>query len=62
MSNEKSAKRPSHRPKEMEGGKRRNVYIDDASWEIARQLGGEKRNASEGIRYALALASEQQAD
>lgn len=39
------------RPSEMEGGKRRNVYIDDASWARALALGN--GNASEGIRKAL---------
>lgn len=47
-------KRPAHRPQEMEGGKRRNIYIDNTSWEIAKKLGGGK--ASEGIRIALQMA------
>jgi hypothetical protein len=38
----------------MEGGKRRNIYIDNTSWEIAKKLGGGK--ASEGIRIALQMA------
>lgn len=42
------------RPKIMEDARRRNISIDDASWEIARRLGD--GNASEGIRKALALA------
>ena len=44
------------RPFEMESGKRRNIYIDAASWEMALSLGD--GNASEGIRKALALADE----
>ena len=40
----------------MDGGKRRNIYIDAASWETALCLGD--GNASVGIRKALALASE----
>ena len=42
------------RPEEMQGGKRRNVYLDDASWAKAVELGN--GNASEGIRMALARA------
>ena len=42
------------RPVEMDGGKRRNIYIDAASWETALCLGD--GNASVGIRKALALA------
>ena len=42
------------RPEEMQGGKRRNVYLDDASWAAAVALG--KGNASDGIRMALARA------
>lgn len=38
-------------PKQMESGKRRNVYIDDVSWALAQKLGN--GNASEGIRLAL---------
>lgn len=41
--------------KKMEAGRRRNIYVDDASWEIAQRLGG--GNASEGIRKALELAN-----
>lgn len=40
------------RPEEMQGGKRRNVYLDDASWAKAVELGN--GNASDGIRMALA--------
>lgn len=40
------------RPEEMQGGKRRNVYLDDASWAKAVELG--KGNASDGVRIALA--------
>lgn len=39
------------RPEEMKNGKRRNVYIDNQSWEAAKRLGG--GNASEGIRIAI---------
>jgi len=49
------AKRPAHRPKIMQDGRRRNVYIDDASWELAGFIGG--GNASEGIRQALKVSS-----
>ena len=42
------------RPEEMQGGKRRNVYLDDASWAKAVELGN--GNASDGIRMALARA------
>jgi hypothetical protein len=45
------------RPEEMQDGKRRNVYIDDASWQKANVLGN--GNASKGLRIALsALESE----
>jgi hypothetical protein len=47
------------RPKIMEDARRRNISIDDASWEIAQRLGD--GNASEGIRKALAMASDQRA-
>jgi hypothetical protein len=43
------------RPEEMQGGKRRNVYLDDASWAKAVEIGN--GNASDGIRMALALES-----
>jgi len=49
-------KRPNHRPQEMKDGRRRNIYVDDASWEMAQKLG--KGNGSEGIRHALKIASE----
>lgn len=42
------------RPEQMQGGKRRNVYLDDASWDKARDLG--TGNVSDGIRMALARA------
>ena len=42
------------RPEEMQGGKRRNVYLDDASWAKAADIGN--GNASDGIRMALARA------
>jgi hypothetical protein len=41
------------RPVELEGGKRRNVYLDDESWELAKKLGN--GNASDGIRIALKM-------
>ena len=41
----------SGRPEEMQGGKRRNVYLDEASWAEAIKRGN--GNASEGIRKAL---------
>lgn len=44
--------KPKGRPQEMQGGKRRNVYIDNASWAKAVELGS--GNASDGIRVALA--------
>lgn len=44
------------RPAEMEGGKRRNVYLDDESWALAQSLGD--GNASAGIREALKLAAQ----
>lgn len=43
------------RPPELKGGGRRNVYMDDASWAKALELGD--GNASEGIRKALERAS-----
>lgn len=35
----------------MTGGKRRNIYIDDASWQKAIEIGN--GTPSEGIRVAL---------
>jgi hypothetical protein len=35
----------------MGGGKRRNIYIDEESWQKAKELGDGK--PSEGIRKAL---------
>lgn len=46
---------PVGRPQELKGGGRRNVYLDDAAWEKALDLGD--GNASEGIRKALEQAS-----
>lgn len=40
------------RPKELDGGKRVNVYLDSASLARAAELGN--GNVSEGIRIALA--------
>jgi len=42
---------PVGRPPKLEGGKRRNIYIDEASWDKAKQIGN--GNPSEGIRVAL---------
>lgn len=42
--------------KKLDGGKRVNVYLDDASLEKAAALGG--GNVSEGIRIALAQVNE----
>ena len=39
------------KPRQMIGGKRRNIYIDEASWQKAKELGNGK--SSEGIRKAL---------
>lgn len=44
-------KNPVGRPPKMTDGKRRNIYIDDASWQKAKKLGDGK--PSEGIRKAL---------
>ena len=48
------------RPSEMEGGGRRNIYLDAASIESARAAGD--GNLSEGVRTALQFWSEQHAD
>jgi hypothetical protein len=42
------------RPEEMQGGKRRNVYLDDATWANAILIGN--GNASDGIRIAVEAA------
>ncbi|QEL55569.1 hypothetical protein [Chromobacterium paludis] len=42
-------------PPKLQGGSRKNVYLDTASIEIARKLG--HGNLSEGIRKALKLAA-----
>lgn len=44
------------RPAEMDGGKRRNVYLDDESAAIAEKLGN--GNISDGIRIAMAMAKD----
>lgn len=44
------------RPAELEGGRRRNVYLDDQSWAIAEALGG--GNISKGLRLALKAAKQ----
>jgi hypothetical protein len=45
-------KKRAGRPEDMTGEKRRNVYLDDAIWAKAVELG--KGSASDGIRVALA--------
>ncbi|SEO78107.1 hypothetical protein [Nitrosovibrio sp. Nv6] len=42
---------PVGRPPKMADGKPRTIYIDDANWEKAKELGNGK--PSEGIRIAL---------
>lgn len=54
--NQKRIPNPNGRPPKMEGGKRRNIYIDEASWQKATKLGN--GIPSEGIRIALARASQ----
>lgn len=49
--NKKQIPNPVGRPVKMPGGKRRNIYIDEISWQIAKELGSGK--PSEGIRIAL---------
>jgi hypothetical protein len=44
------------RPAEMDSGKRRNPYLSDADWDLAKRIG--EGNASEGIRKALAAAQQ----
>jgi hypothetical protein len=44
------------RPTEMEGGKRVNVYLDEASLQRAAELGN--GNVSEGIRIALQISAD----
>jgi hypothetical protein len=44
-------KRPAHRPRTLEGGKRVNVYLDAKSLERAAKWGD--GNVSAGIRRAL---------
>lgn len=48
---EKRIPNPEGRPPKLVGGKRRNIYIDEASWQKAKKLGDGK--PSEGIRKAL---------
>lgn len=43
-------------PKQMEGGKRHNVYLDDITVKDAMRLGN--GNLSEGLRVAVAECSE----
>ena len=47
---------PVGRPPKLTAGKRRNIYIDEASGQKAKELGNGK--PSEGIRVALAHASQ----
>jgi hypothetical protein len=51
MSDKKHIPNPVGAPRQMIGGKRRNIYIDEASWQRAKELGNGK--PSEGIRIAL---------
>lgn len=48
---QKKIPNPNGRPPKMTNGKRRNIYIDEASWEKAKEIG--KGKPSEGIRIAL---------
>lgn len=48
-------KKPVGRPPKLANGKRRNIFIDDASWSIAERIG--HGSASDGIRIAIALAA-----
>lgn len=52
--NEKE-KNPVGAPRQMEGGKRRNVYLDDVTVEEAKRLGG--GDLSKGLRLAVAAQS-----
>ncbi|WP_110647591.1 hypothetical protein [Salinicola peritrichatus] len=45
------------RPEQMQGGRRRNVYMSDADADYLRQIGN--GNLSEGIRVAVAAHREQ---
>ena len=47
----KTDKKPKGFQKQMDDGKRVNVYLDQASIDVARKLGN--NNVSEGIRIAL---------
>lgn len=49
--NKRVSKNPVGAPRQMIGGNRRNIYIDQASWQKAKELGNGK--PSEGIRIAL---------
>ena len=51
---EDKPKNPVGKPRQMIGGKRRNIYIDEESWQKAKELGNGK--PSEGIRIALKKA------
>ena len=51
MKSLKTEKNPVGAPRQMVGGKRRNIYIDEISWQKAKELGDGK--PSEGIRIAL---------
>lgn len=52
-----SDKRPAHRPRELQGGKRVNVYLDAPALANAAQIGA--GNVSEGIRKALATIAQE---
>lgn len=41
-------------PEKLKDGRRRNVYLDAATWAAAEKIGG--GSASEGIRQAVAEA------
>jgi len=54
---DKRIRNPEGRPPSVgdgKGGKRRDIYIDEESWQRAKDLGNGK--ASEGIRRALKMA------
>ena len=50
-------KKPVGAPRKLEGGARRNIYMDEASTAEALALGN--GNLSEGVRIALAASAAQ---
>lgn len=54
--NKKHIPNPNGRPPKMADGKRRNIYIDEQSWQKAKELGDGK--PSEGIRRAIAACND----